>query len=75
MYSFFDNYSTTCSDNPGPENCQTAIASIEGSYSDVNLYCLSTVGTTDMLLLDGATVAVYSDNNNVYPDTIALFQS
>jgi glucan 1,3-beta-glucosidase len=33
------------------------------------------VGTTDMVLLDGAAVAVYSDNNNVYPDTIALFQS
>ena len=41
----------------------------------MNIYCLSTVGTTDMLLLDGVTVAVYADNNNVYPDTIALFQS
>ena len=41
----------------------------------MNLYCLSTVGTTQMLLLGGSVVAVYSDNNNVYPDTIALFQS
>ena len=74
LYSFFDNYSTTCSNNPGPENCQDNILSLEGSLSNVNVYCLSTVGTTNMITHNGATVAVYSDNNNVYPDTVALFQ-
>jgi glucan 1,3-beta-glucosidase len=48
---------------------------IEGSVSQVNLYCLSTVGTSDMVLLDEAAVAVYGDNDDVYPDTIALFRS
>lgn len=73
LYSFFDNYSTTCSNNPGPENCQSAIANVEGAVSAVRVYCLSTVGTTNMLLRSGSVVAVYSDNNNVYPDTIALY--
>jgi glucan 1,3-beta-glucosidase len=73
LYSFFDNYSTTCSNNPGPENCQSAIASVEGTVSQVHVYCLSTVGTTNMLVRSGSVVAVYSDNNNVYPDTIALY--
>jgi glucan 1,3-beta-glucosidase len=74
LYSFFDNYNTTCSDNPGPENCQDNIFSLEGLLSDVNVYCLSTVGTTNMITHNGATVAVFSANNGVYPDNIALFQ-
>lgn len=74
LYSFFDNYSTTCSDNPGPENCQSSIFSLE-SVSNVNVYSLSTVGTTNMITVGGQSVAKYSDNINVYPDTIALFRS
>lgn len=75
LYSFFDNYNTTCSNNPGPENCQNNILSLEGSNSNVVIYALSTVGTTNMITIDGKTVAKYSDNINVYPDTIALFRS
>jgi glucan 1,3-beta-glucosidase len=75
FYSFFSDYSTTCSDSGGPENCQTNIVSIEGTYDAVNIYNLNTVGTTNMLLLNGDVVAVYSANINVFPDTVALFQS
>jgi glucan 1,3-beta-glucosidase len=64
-----------CSNGGGPENCQDNIFSLEGSNSNVNVYCLSTVGTTNMITINGATAARYSDNVNVYPDTIALFQS
>jgi glucan 1,3-beta-glucosidase len=64
LYSFFDNYSTTCSDN---------IFSLEGTLSNVNVYCLSTVGTTNMITKNGASVALYSANVNTYPDTIARF--
>jgi len=73
LYSFFDNYSTTCSDNPGPENCQDNIFSLEGTLNNVNVYCLSTVGTTNMITQNGASVALYSANVNTYPDTIAWF--
>lgn len=74
LYSFFDNYSTTCSNNHGPENCQNNILSLEGTNANVNVYTLSTVGTTNMVTLNGNSVANYADNNNVYPDTIALFR-
>ncbi|KAL3417572.1 glucan 1,3-beta-glucosidase [Phlyctema vagabunda] len=74
LYSFFNNYSTTCSNGGGPENCQNNILSLEGTLSNINIYTLSTVGTTNMITLNGATVAVYADNVNVYPDTIALFR-
>lgn len=74
LYSFFDNYSTTCSNGGGAENCQTNIADIESS-TNVNIYNLNTVGTTNMLTLNGATMATYASNINVYPETVALFQS
>jgi glucan 1,3-beta-glucosidase len=48
--------------------------SLEGSLSNVNIYCLVTVGVTNMITQNGAAVAVYSDNVNVYPDVIAIFK-
>ena len=74
FYSFFNTYSTACSAQGGSENCQTNIVDIEKS-SDINLYNLNTVGTTNMLTLDGQAVAKYSDNVNVFPDTVALFRT
>jgi hypothetical protein len=65
--------STACSNGGGPENCQTNIFSLEGALSNINVYCLNTVGTTNMITENGNTLALYSDNVNVYPDTIALF--
>jgi glucan 1,3-beta-glucosidase len=63
-----------CSNNPGPENCQTNILSLEEGLSNVNIYSLSTVGTTNMVVQSGIIEAIYSANNGVYPDTIAIFQ-
>lgn len=74
FYSFFNSYSTTCSDSPGPEDCQSMIFDVDSSTS-IDVYNLNTVGTTNMIILNSASVATYSDNINVYPDTIALFQS
>lgn len=89
-YSFFNNYDTSkpcpasqemspnffkaCSNLNGPENCQTNIVSLEGGLSNVNVYCLNTVGTTNMVTQNGVSLAKYSDNINVFPDIIALFQ-
>ena len=74
FYSFFDDYSTTCSDEAGSENCQSLIFDIDNS-TDIYVYNLNTVGSTSMVYVDDATVATYSDNVNVFPDTIAIFQT
>ncbi|OJJ49111.1 hypothetical protein ASPZODRAFT_13848 [Penicilliopsis zonata CBS 506.65] len=73
LYSFFDSYSTTCSDDPGPEDCQSNIFSVEGTTSDLWVYTLSTVGTTNMVTVNGSALAPYRDNIATYADTIAYF--
>ena len=74
LYSFFNSYSTTCSNSGGAENCQSQIFSVESS-SSIYIYDLSTVGTTTMITKDGSAIANYADNVNVYPDNIALFKT
>ena len=39
------------------------------------MYNLNTIGSTQMVTRDGKQVALYSDNVNVYPDTIAYYKS
>ncbi|KAK0642444.1 Glucan 1 [Lasiodiplodia hormozganensis] len=73
LYSFFSNYSTTCSNAPGGQ-CQTRIMSVEGN-SYVSLFNLNTVGAKSMISRNGVEVANYKDNLNVYPDTVALYRS
>ncbi|KAK5787947.1 hypothetical protein VI817_010443 [Penicillium citrinum] len=73
LYSFFNNYSTDCSTFPVPENCQSEIFSVEGSTSNLVVYTLSTVGTTNMIVKDGKSLAVVSDNLATYAATIAYF--
>lgn len=74
LYSFFDNYSTTCSNAGNGETCQTSIYSLD-SKSDVDVYNLNTIGSTSMITRDGKSLASYADNINAFPDTIALFRS
>ena len=74
LYSFFDNYSTTCSNQGNGEVCQYRIFSVEGS-SGITVYNLNTVGTHEMITIDGNDVAIYSDNLNGFIDTVALFKS
>lgn len=73
LYSFFNNYSTTCSTFPLPENCQSMIFSIEGTNSGLVVYALSTVGTQYMIVKDGVALAKVSDNLATYAATIAYF--
>ncbi|KAJ5349298.1 Pectin lyase fold/virulence factor [Penicillium brevicompactum] len=73
LYSFFNNYSTTCSTFPLPENCQSMIFSVEGSTSGLVVYGLNTVGTTYMIVKDGVALAKVSDNLATYAATIAYF--
>ncbi|RAL65105.1 hypothetical protein DID88_001211 [Monilinia fructigena] len=75
LYSFFSNYDTTCSNGGGPENCQSNILSLEGTISNVNIYTLATVGTTNMVTRNGQSQVLYSANLNVYPTLITLYKS
>ncbi|KAH8601293.1 glycoside hydrolase family 55 protein [Bisporella sp. PMI_857] len=74
LYSFFSNYSTDCSTAAGnTQTCQSAIFSVESSQS-VRVYNLNTIGTTNMLSIDGVVSAPYASNNNGFVNTIALFK-
>jgi glucan 1,3-beta-glucosidase len=64
-----------CSAAGNGETCQTMIFDIEGSCSNVDVYNLNTIGSTSMINRDGQSLARFSDNVNVFPDTIALFRS
>ncbi|KAI9711971.1 MAG: hypothetical protein M1820_001679 [Bogoriella megaspora] len=72
LYSFFNNYSTNCSDQGNGEACQSRILSIEGQ-SSVNVYNLNTVGTTNLVTRDGKDVVPYAPNLNGFVDTIARY--
>lgn len=75
LYSFFDNYSTTCSDQGNGERCQNRIFSLEQSTGrGVSVYNLNTVGTHYQIAVDGKNVAYYGDNLNGFIDTVALFR-
>jgi glucan 1,3-beta-glucosidase len=76
LYSFFDNYSTSCSDIGAGANCQTRILSVEGERNsyDINLYNLNTVGTTQQITRDGVDLASNVDNNSTFVDTINVFR-
>ncbi|CBX90532.1 similar to exo-beta-1,3-glucanase [Plenodomus lingam JN3] len=76
LYSFFDNYNSSCSVINGGADCQTRMVSIEGdrlSY-DIGLYNLNTLGTTQMVTRDGVDLASNEDNNSTYTDTINVFR-
>ncbi|KAK3384571.1 pectate lyase superfamily protein-domain-containing protein [Lasiosphaeria ovina] len=77
LYSFFSNYSTACSTFAAGQTCQARIASIEGGSgsSNVNIYNLNTIGVQSMLNRDGAQVAWYNDNVNVFPSCVAVYKS
>lgn len=74
LYSFFNNYSTTCSAQGNGEVCQNRIFSVEGDSSGINVYNENTVGTHYMITVDGVDVAYYADNLDGFVDTIALFR-
>jgi glucan 1,3-beta-glucosidase len=72
-YSFFSNYNVTCSNQGAGETCQTHIVDIESSA--VSIYGLNTVGTTEMITLNGVNEAPAADNNDGFVSTIAIFRS
>jgi len=73
LYSFFSNYDVHCSDEGNGETCQKRMFSVEKS-KDITVYNLNTVGTIQMVTLDGVDIATYADNGNGFVSTIALFK-
>ncbi|KAK4561740.1 hypothetical protein LTR86_004419 [Recurvomyces mirabilis] len=73
LYSFFDNYSTTCSNQGNGEVCQNRIFEVVKS-SGIDVYNLNTVGTHYMIEADGKNVAYYGDNLDGFVDTIVLYR-
>lgn len=76
LYSFFDNYNTSCSDLASQGICQTRILSIEGGdlSRDINIYNLNTVGATQMVTRDGVDLVANADNNSTFVDGVNVFR-
>lgn len=72
-YSFFDNYSTTCSNQGNGEVCQSRIVELDAS--NVYLYDLHTVGANQMLTVDGVDRAAYADNQAGFTGEIAVVRT
>ncbi|KAI1322866.1 glycoside hydrolase family 55 protein [Xylariaceae sp. FL0255] len=76
MYSFFNNYSTSCSDAGASTLCQTGIVLFDSAATkNFRMYGLNTIGSVGMVYRDTTKLATYSYNVNVYPSTIQLFNS
>jgi hypothetical protein len=73
LYSFFNNYSTSCSDQGAGSVCQYRMTSIENSK--VSIYNHNTVGTRYPLALNRNNQIRFSDNQNGFVQTEALFRN
>ena len=62
-----------CNVGGGPENCQLNIVDLEGTLTNINIYCLSTVGTVNMISEDGKSLALYSDHVTSSQTTLQCF--
>ncbi|KAJ0122989.1 beta-glucosidase [Diaporthe amygdali] len=79
LYSFFNNYSTLCSDGPknAQRKCQSRLVWIEddkGTSENVTIYDLNTIGTISMVTNNGTEAVLWSDNWSVFGESIALFK-
>ncbi|KAG8762427.1 hypothetical protein FRC12_009041 [Ceratobasidium sp. 428] len=72
LYSFFQNYVQTCLDS---YTCQDSIVTVSSDSSDVYMYSLSTVGTTNMLNVGSAGIVKQSDNRNGFASTMTVWTS
>ena len=73
LYSFFNNYDTSCSAANSTEDCQSEVFKLEGQNGGLVVYTLSTVGTENMVVREGESLARADDNKATFADTIAVF--
>ncbi|OLN96659.1 Glucan 1,3-beta-glucosidase 1 [Colletotrichum chlorophyti] len=80
LYSFFNNYSTACSQIGAGARCQQRILDVRDAPGNCSrtaqfeVYNLNIVGTTAMVTRDGEDVAFYRDNIAGFTAGIALYQ-
>ncbi|GAB1315404.1 hypothetical protein MFIFM68171_05614 [Madurella fahalii] len=74
LYSFFDNYDVNCSQIGQGARCQQRTFSVEGE-TEVRVFNLNTVGTNQMVTVDGVDVVDYEDNIDGFVHTVALFET
>ncbi|KAF8595384.1 exo-beta-1,3-glucanase [Ceratobasidium sp. AG-I] len=72
LYSFFQNYVQTCLTS---FTCQDSIVTISSDSTDVYVYSLSTVGTTNMLSVGSTAIVKQSDNRNGFASTMTVWTS
>jgi hypothetical protein len=66
LYTFFDNYNTSCSAAGNGETCQLRIFSLEGTLSNIDMYNLNIVGATSMINRDGPSLAQWSQQARAF---------
>ena len=86
LYSFFNNYDTSCSTVKSGENCQARIFWVgpdkgaDGSDADadmltVEVYNLNTIGTVSMITQGLFDMATWDQNRATFASTLAVFRS
>ncbi|KAL2168748.1 hypothetical protein VTG60DRAFT_6857 [Thermothelomyces hinnuleus] len=90
LYSFFNNYNTSCSTVESGENCQARIFWVGPDTSDgaerqgsaegeemlaVELYNLNTIGSVIMITQSGSDMATWAQNRATFASTLAAFRS
>ncbi|KAL2134977.1 hypothetical protein VTI74DRAFT_10204 [Chaetomium olivicolor] len=90
LYSFFNNYSTSCSTAESGENCQARIFWVgpdplvnatgsssganEGDALGVEVYNLNTIGSVSMVTEAGFDMATWDQNRATFASTLAAFR-
>ncbi|KIM87551.1 glycoside hydrolase family 55 protein [Piloderma croceum F 1598] len=69
LYDFFQNYNQTCLSTT---SCQSQILDVD-SESTIQIYSLSTVGTTYQLSVNGKGIIKQSDNADGYQETATVW--
>jgi hypothetical protein len=87
LYSFFNNYDTSCSTVKSGENCQARIFWVgsdkgarNGSDADagtltVEVYNLNTIGSVSMITQGLFDMATWDQNRATFASTLAVFRS
>jgi glucan 1,3-beta-glucosidase len=79
LYSFFNNYSTTCSDRGAGARCQQRIFEVADkkcgpASTGINVYNLNIVGTRAMITRQGTDVASFDDNIAGFTAGLAIYK-
>lgn len=71
LYSFFDNYGQTCL---ATSSCQPNMVSFEGCSGDNYVYALTTIGTTNMVEVDGSPLVPEAANRDTFGSSVAALE-